>query len=80
MTMAGVMATDIVHDVGLDVLEDDPDPTYAWMRRHRPIAYVPETGRVWITTWQLCDEAGNNTTCSGPPGTCSTPYTATRTL
>ena len=51
---------DIVHDVALEVLEDDPYPTYAWMRRHRPIAYVPETGRVWITTWDLCDEAGRN--------------------
>jgi hypothetical protein len=37
----------IVHDVALEVLEDDPYPTYAWMRRHRPVAFVPETGRVW---------------------------------
>lgn len=50
-------AADIVHDVALEVLEDDPYPTYAWMRRHRPIAFVPETGRVWVTTWDLCDEA-----------------------
>ncbi len=66
MTTAGVSATDIVHDVGLDVLEDDPYPTYAWMRRHRPIAYVPETGRVWISTWQLCAEAGSNDRVFGP--------------
>jgi aromatic O-demethylase, cytochrome P450 subunit len=66
MTAAGVCATDIVHDVGLDVLEDDPYPTYAWMRQHRPIAYVPETGRVWITTWQLCAEAGDNDEVFGP--------------
>jgi aromatic O-demethylase, cytochrome P450 subunit len=56
----------IVHDVALEVLEDDPYPTYAWMRRHRPIAYVPETGRVWITTWDLCEEAGNNDEVFGP--------------
>jgi cytochrome P450 len=36
------------------------------MRRHRPIAYVPETGRVWITTWALCDEAGRNDEVFGP--------------
>ena len=61
-----VTATDIVHDVALEVLEDNPYPTYAWMRRHRPIAYVPETGRVWITTWDLCDEAGRNDEVFGP--------------
>ena len=62
----GVAAVSIVHDVPLEVLEDDPYPTYAWMRRHRPIAYVPETGRVWITTWDLCDEAGRNDEVFGP--------------
>jgi len=66
MTAAGVCATDIVHDVSLDVLEDDPYPTYAWMRQHSPIAYVPETGRVWITTWRLCAEAGDNDEVFGP--------------
>jgi aromatic O-demethylase, cytochrome P450 subunit len=55
-----------VHDVALQVLEDDPYPAYAWMRRHRPVAYVPETGRVWITTWDLCDEAGRNDAVFGP--------------
>jgi aromatic O-demethylase, cytochrome P450 subunit len=55
-----------VHDVTLAVLEDDPYPTYAWLRRHRPIAYVPESGRVWITTWELCDEAGRNDKVFGP--------------
>lgn len=59
-------AADIVHDVALEVLEDDPYPTYAWMRRHRPIAFVPETGRVWVTTWDLCDEAGRNDKVFGP--------------
>jgi aromatic O-demethylase, cytochrome P450 subunit len=64
---AGLSAPiDIVHDVTLAVLEDDPYPTYAWLRRHRPIAYVPETDRVWITTWDLCDEAGNNDKVFGP--------------
>jgi cytochrome P450 len=59
-------AAGIVHDVTLEVLEDDPYPTYAWMRRHRPVAYVPETERVWITTWELCDEAGRNDKIFGP--------------
>jgi cytochrome P450 len=64
---AGLSAPiDLVHDVRLEVLEDDPYPTYAWLRRHRPIAYVPETGRVWITTWDLCDEAGTNDEVFGP--------------
>jgi cytochrome P450 len=61
-----VTARDIIHDVALEVLEDDSYPAYAWMRRHRPIAYVPETGRVWITTWGLCDEAGRNNEVFGP--------------
>ena len=72
-------ARDIIHEVALEVLEDDPYPTYAWMRRHRPVAYVPETGRVWITTWDLCDEAGRNNEVFGLPETSSTPSTATRT-
>lgn len=55
-----------VHDVALEILEDDPYPTYAWMRRHRPVAYVPATGRVWITTWDLCDKAGRNDALFGP--------------
>jgi cytochrome P450 len=55
-----------VHDVALEILEDDPYPTYAWMRRYRPVAYVPETGRVWITTWDLCDKAGRNDALFGP--------------
>ena len=66
ITMADVLATDIVHDVGLDVLEDDPYPTYAWMRRYCPIAYVPETGRVCVTTWDLCAEAASNDEAFGP--------------
>ncbi len=54
------LATDVIVDVSLDVLEADPYPTYAWMRENCPIAWVPETGRVFVTTWALCDEAGNN--------------------
>ena len=39
MTDAAVRrATEVVHDVSLDVLEDDPYPTYAWLREHQPIA------------------------------------------
>jgi cytochrome P450 len=54
------LATDVVHDVSLDELEADPYPTYRWLREHQPIAWVPEAGRVFVTTWALCDEAGNN--------------------
>lgn len=54
------LATDVVVDVDLAVLEADPYPVYAWLRENCPIAYVPQTGRVFVTTWDLCDEAGNN--------------------
>jgi cytochrome P450 len=69
MTAPALAVSSVVHDVGLDVLEDDPYPTYAWMRRHRPIAWVPATGRVWITTWDLCVQAGENDTVFGPTQT-----------
>jgi cytochrome P450 len=60
------LATDIVVDAKLADLETDPYPTYAMMRRECPIAFVPETGRLWITTWDLCAEAGNNYDVFGP--------------
>jgi cytochrome P450 len=60
------LATDIVVDAKLVDLETDPYPTYAMMRRECPIAFVPETGRLWITTWDLCAEAGNNYDVFGP--------------
>ena len=53
-------------DVSLGVLEEDPYPTYAWMREHCPIAFVPEAGRVFVTTWALCEEAGRNDTIFEP--------------
>ena len=60
------LATDIVMDAKLADLEANPYPTYAMMRRDCPIAFVPETGRLWITTWDLCAEAGNNYEIFGP--------------
>jgi hypothetical protein len=54
------LATEIVVDAKLADLENDPYPTYVDMRRRCPIAWVPETGRLWITTWDLCAQAGNN--------------------
>jgi aromatic O-demethylase, cytochrome P450 subunit len=60
------MATDIVVDVPMSELEADPYPRYAQMRRATPICWVPETGRLWVTTWDLCDEAGNNHAVFGP--------------
>lgn len=62
----GKRATDVILDIGLDVLEDDPYPTYVWMRRELPIAFVPEVGRVLVTTWALCNEAGTNDEVFGP--------------
>ena len=60
------LATDIVIDAKLADLENDPYPLYAEMRRDCPIAWVPETGRLWVTTWDLCAEAGNNYEVFGP--------------
>jgi cytochrome P450 len=54
------LATDVVVDVSLSDLEADPYPTYAWMRENCPIGFVPEAGRVFVATWALCNEAGNN--------------------
>ncbi len=65
-TGGGSTATDVVLDVGLDELEVDPYPIYRWMRQELPIASVPETGRVLVTTWDLCDEAGSNDDVFGP--------------
>ena len=62
----GTIATDVILDIGLDELEADPYPTYVWMRRELPIAFVPEVGRVLVTTWALCDEAGTNDEVFGP--------------
>jgi cytochrome P450 len=36
------------------------------MRRELPIAFVPEVGRVLVTTWDLCNEAGTNDEVFGP--------------
>lgn len=62
----GQRATDVVLDVPLEELEADPYPVYAWMREHRPIAYVPRSGRVFVTTWELCELAGNDDTVFEP--------------
>jgi cytochrome P450 len=62
----GTRATDVIFEIGLDALEDDPYPIYEWMRRELPIAFVPEVGRVLVTTWELCNEAGTNDEVFGP--------------
>lgn len=66
MTMSAPLATDIVVDARLADIETDPYPLYAWMRRERPIAWVPETERLWLTTWDLCAEAGAADHIFGP--------------
>jgi cytochrome P450 len=59
-------AFDIVADLPLQSLEDDPYQFYGWMRDRAPVVYVPETGRVLVTTWELCKEAGVNDRVFGP--------------
>ena len=66
MSTTTPIATESVVDVPLADVEADPYPLYAWMRRECPIAWVPETGRLWITTYKLCREAGENDRVFGP--------------
>jgi cytochrome P450 len=57
-TAGSRLATDVVVDVPLEALEADPYPVYAWLREHAPVALVPRSGRVLVTTHALCEEAG----------------------
>ncbi len=66
MSSSYPLATDSVVDVSLAEIEHDPYPLYARMRREQPIAWVPETERLWITTWDLCSEAGAADEVFGP--------------
>lgn len=59
-------ALDIVVDIPLAELEDDPYRFYGWMREECPVVSVPETGRVLVLTWDLCREAGSNDGVFGP--------------
>jgi cytochrome P450 len=66
MAATAPLATDTVVDARLVDLEADPYPLYAWMRREQPIAWVPQTERLWVTTWDLCAEAGGADDIFGP--------------
>jgi cytochrome P450 len=66
MTTGLPLATDAIVDVPLADIEADPYPLYAWMRREQPIAWVPDTDRLWLTTWDLCAEAGAAEEIFGP--------------
>ena len=66
MTTSTQVATDVVVDARLEDVEDDPYPLYRRMRREAPIAWVPETERLWITPYELCREAGDNDQVFGP--------------
>jgi cytochrome P450 len=66
MTTGPPRATETVVDVPLAEIEADPYPLYAWMRREQPIAWVPATERLWLTTWDLCAEAGAADEIFGP--------------
>ena len=57
---------DLVVDIPYEELERDPYQFYARLRDECPVAYVPSTGRVWISTWDLCKEAGLNDGVFGP--------------
>ncbi|MBI4943453.1 MAG: cytochrome P450 [Actinobacteria bacterium] len=60
------LATDVVVDLSLEALEADPYPTYAWLRENAPVAYVPASGRVLVTTYALCEQAGVDDTVFEP--------------
>ena len=66
MTAGLPRATEVVVDARLSEIEADPYPLYAWMRRECPIAWVPETERLWVTTYHLCRTAGDNDGVFGP--------------
>jgi aromatic O-demethylase, cytochrome P450 subunit len=66
MSTSPPLATDAVVDARLADIEADPYPLYEWMRREQPIAWVPATERLWITTWNLCAEAGAADEIFGP--------------
>jgi len=66
VTTSTQVATDVVVDARLEDVEDDPYPLYRRMRREAPIAWVPETERLWITPYELCREAGDNDQVFGP--------------
>lgn len=60
------LATDVVVDLRLEDLERDPYPAYAWLREHAPVAHVPASGRVLVTSYDLCEKAGNDDTVFEP--------------
>jgi cytochrome P450 len=41
---------------------------YRWLRQNRPVAYLPAADQVLVTTWELCEQAGNNDTVFSPDG------------
>jgi aromatic O-demethylase, cytochrome P450 subunit len=54
----GRAGTDVVLEVPLEELEQDPFPTYRWLRDRYPVVWSPDVGRVLVTTWALCQQAG----------------------
>lgn len=61
-----VTAMDISADLSLVELERDPYRFYARLREEAPIVWVPETERLWLTTWEHCKAAGVNERVFGP--------------
>jgi len=47
-----------VVELSLDELEDDPYPSYARLRREAPVAWVPEAGVWFASTFDLCGLVG----------------------
>ncbi|PZU00732.1 MAG: hypothetical protein DI630_14125 [Gordonia sp. (in: high G+C Gram-positive bacteria)] len=69
------VVTDLVSEVTLDDLEHDPNPIYQRLRTQSPVAYVPDSHLVLLTTWDLCDAAGrDNEHLHGPVEPFKTAY------
>lgn len=57
-TVRGI--ADVIPGVTLAELEDDPNPVYRRLRDEYPVAYVPDSRLVILTTWELCEQAGRD--------------------
>jgi cytochrome P450 len=53
---------DVVAGATLAEFEEDPNPIYRRLRDERPVAYMPDSRLVILTTWELCEQAGRDVT------------------
>ena len=47
-------------EITVEQLDEDPYPTYAWLREHAPVAWVPGVGLWLATTWEAVEEAAGD--------------------